>query len=139
MTTFITKRDGKTEPFNADKINRSIERACVGLLDPVSMVTQIATETQLILYDGITTEEMDEATINAAIQNIKDDIEYDTVAVRLFLKVLYRRVVGEYNHDAKELQKRHRDGFTEYVRRGIEANLLDPRMATLFDLEKLAD
>ena len=38
------------------------------------MVTQIATETRLTLYDGITTEEMDQATINAAVQNIKEDI-----------------------------------------------------------------
>jgi ribonucleoside-diphosphate reductase alpha chain len=44
------------------------------------MVTQIATETRLTLYDGITTEEMDLATINAAVQNIKEDIEYDKVA-----------------------------------------------------------
>src|SRR3989338_6784728 len=99
MTTFITKRDGKIEPFNADKINRSIERACVGLLDPVGMVTQIATETQLTIYDGISTEEMDEATINAAVQNIKEDTEYDIIAVRLFLKTIYRRVVGEHDHD----------------------------------------
>ena len=70
MNIFITKRDGAKELFNADKINRSIERACYGLSDPVSKVTQIATETQLTLYDGITTEEMDQATINAAIQNI---------------------------------------------------------------------
>ena len=47
----ITKRDGTKEQFNADKINRSIERACEGLTDPISMVTQIATETQLPLYD----------------------------------------------------------------------------------------
>jgi len=77
MEIYITKRDGTREPFNADRINRSIERACRGLSDPISMVTQIATETKLTLYDGITTEEMDQATINAAIQNVKEDIEYD--------------------------------------------------------------
>ena len=74
MTLTITKRDGQKEAFNADKINRSIERACEGLLDPIGMTTQIATETKLTLYDGITTEEMDTATINAAVQNIKEDI-----------------------------------------------------------------
>ncbi len=95
----ITKRDGTKEAFNADKINRSIERACRDLTDPISMVTQIATETQLTLYDGITTEEMDQATISAAVQNIKEDIEYDKVAVRLMLKTVYRRVIGEYHDD----------------------------------------
>src|SRR3989344_3243051 len=108
MTLTITKRDGQKEAFNADKTNRSIERACEGLLDPIGMTTQIATETKLTLYDGITTEEMDSATINAAVQNIKEDIEYDKVAVRLLLKTVYRRVVGEYNHDASELEVKHR-------------------------------
>jgi len=59
MSITITKHDGTRVPFNADKINRSIERACKGLTDPIAMVTQIATETRLTLYDGITTEELD--------------------------------------------------------------------------------
>ena len=74
MNIFITKRDGTRKVFNADKINRSIERACRGVSNPVSMVIQIATDTRLTLYDGITTEEIDKATINATVQNIKDDI-----------------------------------------------------------------
>src|SRR3989344_917990 len=75
MPIFITKADGTRELHNADKVNRSIERACVGLVDPISKVTQIATETNLTLYDGITTDEMDKATINAAVQNIEEDIK----------------------------------------------------------------
>src|ERR1700733_8387065 len=111
MTLSITKRDGQKEAFNADKINRSIERACEGLLDPIGMTTQIATETRLTLYDGITTDEMDSATINAAVQNIKEDVEYDKVAVRLLLKTVYRRVIGEYHDDVVELQARQRERF----------------------------
>ena len=34
----ITKRDGTKEPFNADRINKSIERATEGLSDPISKV-----------------------------------------------------------------------------------------------------
>src|SRR3979490_1265220 len=99
MELTITKRDGTKEPFNADLINRSIERACQGLTDPISMVTQIATETRLTLYDGITTEEMDQATINAALQNVKDDPAYDKVATRILLKTIYRKVLGDYDKD----------------------------------------
>ena len=115
MTLTITKRDGTKEPFNADKINRSIERACAGLLDPIGMTTQIATETQLTLYDGITTDEMDHATINAAVQNIKEDIEYDKVAVRLLLKTVYRRMVGEYNDNVSELKSKHKKQFAAHM------------------------
>ncbi len=138
MELTITKRDGTREPFNADKINRSIERACAGLQDPISMVTQIATETRLTLYDGITTEEMDQATINAAVQNIKEDIEYDKVAVRLLLKTIYRKVVGDYEDNAEILRKKHRDGFSEWIKKGIANGILDPRMMEKFDLKELA-
>lgn len=139
MNITITKRDGTREPFNADRINQSIERACRGLVDPISMVTQIATETQLTLYDGITTDEMDRATIDAAVQNIREDIEYDKVATRLLLKTLYRKVIGEYDIDNKaDLKQKHRDAFISYVKKGIEEKMLDPRMAEKFDLNELA-
>src|SRR3989344_97175 len=112
MEIYITKRDGTRELFNADRINRSIERACAGLSDPIAMVTQIATETRLVLYDGISTDEIDQATINTAVQNIKEDIEFDKVATRLLLKTIYRRVVGDYDKDDKEdLRLKHRNSF----------------------------
>ncbi len=56
MDLAITKNNGTREPFNADRINRSIERACKDLMDPITMVMQIATETRLTPYDGITTD-----------------------------------------------------------------------------------
>jgi len=140
MDFHITKRDGSREPFNADHINRSIERACEGMIDPISMVTQIATETKLTLYDGITTQEMDEATINAAVQNIKEDIEYDKVAVRLLLKTVYRRVVGDYDLDDKsDLEQKHKDRFISYIEEGVENGILDKRMVDRFNLKKLAN
>ncbi len=140
MNIFITKRDGTKEIFNADKINRSIERACVDLSDPVGMVIQIANDTRLTLYDGITTEEMDKATINAAVQNIQQDIEYDKVAVRLLLKTVYKRVLGDYDLDDNvDLKKRHRDGFIKYIKNGIAENRLHSDMGSKFDLEKIAD
>ncbi len=140
MNIFITKRDGTKEIFNADKINRSIERACRDLSDPVGMVVQIANDTRLTLYDGITSEEMDKATINAAVQNIKEDVEYDKVAVRLLLKTLYKRILGKYDVDNDaDLKKKHRDAFITYIKNGIAENRLHPDMQAKFDLEKLAD
>lgn len=138
MPITITKRDGTKESFNADRINRSIERACLGLTDPIAKVTQIATETNLTLYDGITTEEMDQATINAAVQNIKEDIEYDKVATRLLLKTIYKKVVGEYENDEKLLEKRHREGFENYIVKGIELGKLDSQMKEKFNLKELS-
>src|SRR3989344_959883 len=140
MPIFITKADGTRELHNADKVNRSIERACVGLVDPISKVTQIATETNLTLYDGITTDEMDKATINAAVQNIKEDIEFDKVATRLLLKTVYRHVIGDYDKDnPEELKNKHKDSFISYIEEGIKNKKLHSDMKTKFNLEILAD
>ena len=112
MNISVTKQDGSKVPFNADYINQSIERACEGLPNIASYVTQIASETQLTLYDGITTDELDQATINAALQNVQDDIKYDKIATRLLLKTVYRRVVPEYNKDSQEdLEKKSKNLF----------------------------
>ena len=52
----VVKRDGTKEPFDANKINTAILKACEGLPDQISKVVQVATELQLTLFDGITTE-----------------------------------------------------------------------------------
>lgn len=139
MSIYITKSDGSRELHNADRVNRSIERACMGLVDPIAMVTQIATETQLTLYDGITTDELDQATINAAVQNIKEDTQYDRVATRLLLKMVYRKVIGEYDKDdQQDLKNKHRDFFADYIKGGVEKNRLHPDMVTKFNLKELS-
>lgn len=133
----VTHRDGTRVPYNADMINRSLERACRGLSDPVSKVTQIASETELTLYNGITTDELDQATIQAAVQNIKDDPEYDVVAKRLLLKTIYRKVIDAIDNDADFVHK-HRDGFVRYIRAGVADGMLDPRLTEAYDLGALA-
>lgn len=139
MSINVTRRDGTKEPFNADKINRSIERATRGLTDPVSKVIQVATETRLTIYDGITSQEMDEATINAAVQNIKDDPEYDKIATRLLLKTIYKGAIGDYDSDNDaDLKAKHESYFPEYVKNAVLDGRLDKRMAEKYDLEELA-
>lgn len=139
MELTITKRDGSREPFNADKINKSIERACVGLIDPISKVTQVATDTKVILYNGITTEELDLATINAAVQNIKDDPDYDKIATRLLLKTNYKYVLGDYENNTDKLKILHKEKFAEHIKKWVSEKILDERMGKTFDLKKLAE
>lgn len=135
----VTKKDGTQEKFNADRINKSIQRACEGLEDATAMVTQIATETELTLYNGVTEKELDEATINAALQNVKDDPAYDIAATRLLAKTTYRSVLGDYDKDDKEgAQKLHEQNFVQHVKDMVQAELFDTRMAEKFNLEKLA-
>lgn len=138
MNITVQHVDGKREPYNADRINRALERASRGLPDQISKVVQIATELSLTLFDGITTTQLDEAAINTALQNIKDDPDYDTIAARLLLKTMYKRVLGDYNTN-EELIALHQTKFIQYIKDGAKEGLLDKRMNDkVFDLKKLA-
>ena len=138
MTITVVKRNGSREPYDANKINLAIEKAAEGLDDQVAWVTQIASELELTLFDGITTQQLDEAVIQVALQNVKDDPAFDTVSARLLLKTIYKRVLGDYE-TADELKSLHRQHFAQNVRRGVEEGLLDERLLQLFDLDRLAE
>lgn len=138
MHISVVKRDGSKVPYDANRINRALERASRGLEDQIAKVVQIATEVQLTLFDGITTEQLDEAVIQTALQNVKDDPDFDTIAARLLLKTIYKSVLGNYKTD-KELQALHERTFPEYLKQGIKAGLLDERMtAKTFRIKELA-
>ena len=136
----VVKRDGTRELFDANKINLALVRASEGLPDQISKVVQVATELQLTLFDGITTEQLDEAVIHTALQNVKDDPDFDTIAARLLLKNIYKNILGDYKDEA-ELKKLHAKHFPAYVKQAVKDGLLDKRMADtkLFDLKKLAE
>jgi len=134
----VVKRDGTREPFDANKINLALVEASEGLPDQISKVVQVASELQLTLFDGITSEQLDEAVIHTALQNVKDDPDFDIIATRLLLKNIYKNILGEYK-TADELKKLHEDQFVAYLKEGVKNGLLDERMnGKLFDLKKLA-
>jgi ribonucleoside-diphosphate reductase alpha chain len=137
MGITVVKRDGTREPYDANKINLAIEHASAGLDPNITWVTQIASELELTLFDGITTQQLDEAVIQVALQNVKDDPAFDTVAARLLLKTIYKRVLGDYADDA-QVPGLHREHFRAYVERGVAEDLLDPRLGSMFDLDALA-
>jgi ribonucleoside-diphosphate reductase alpha chain len=133
----VVKRNGQRESYDANKINLAIEEASSGLPDSIAWVTQIATELEITLFDGITTQQLDEAVIQVALQNVKDDPAFDVVAARLLLKTIYKRVLGDFSN-REQLMALHREHFAPNVRRGVEEGLLDPRLGELFDLDALA-
>ena len=117
MSITVVKRNGEREPYDANKINLAIEHASAGLDENITWVTQIASELELTLFDGITTQQLDEAVIQVALQNVKDDPQFDTVAARLLLKTIYKRVLGDYT-TAEELKSLHASHFRASVERG---------------------
>ncbi len=137
MAITVVKRNGDREEYDANKINLAIEHASAGLDENITWVTQIASELELTLFDGITTQQLDEAVIQVALQNVKDDPQFDTVAARLLLKTIYKRVLGDYE-TPDDLARLHRDHFGAYIARGVDEALLDSRFTGLFDIDRLA-
>ncbi|NCO10844.1 ribonucleoside-diphosphate reductase subunit alpha [Candidatus Saccharibacteria bacterium] len=137
-TISVVKRDGSKEPFDANKINLALVKASEGLEDQIAKVVEVASQLQLTLFDGITSEQLDEAVIHTALQNVKDDPDYDKIASRLLLKNLYKNILGDYD-TAPELKKLHETKFIAYVKDAVKEGLLDPRMIDdRFDLKRLA-
>lgn len=135
----VVHRDGTRVPFDANKINLALLKACEGLPDQIAKVVQVATELQLTLFDGITTEQLDEAVIHTALQNVKDDPDFDKVAARLLLKNIYKNILGDFETDA-ELEKLHAKAFPDFVKQAVKDGLLDKRMNDgRFDLKKLGE
>jgi len=60
----VTKRNGKREPVDLNKIVRAVTRAAEGLYSTDPM--RVATRTISGLYDGATTRELDELSIRTA-------------------------------------------------------------------------
>ena len=137
-TIHVVKRDGTREPFDANKINLALVAASEGLPDQISKVVQVATELQLTLFDGITSEQLDEAVIHTALQNVKEDPDFDKIAARLLLKNIYKNILGDYA-SAAELKKLHETKFADYIKESVKSGLLDERMnGKVFDLKRLA-
>src|SRR5690606_35281605 len=134
----VVKRDGSREPFDANKINLALVKASEGLVDQISKVVEVASQLQLTLFDGITTEQLDEAVIQTALQNVKDDPDYDKIAARLLLKTIYKGVLGDYK-TYDELKTLHEEQLPLYLADGVKSGLLDKRMIDgRFNIKKLA-
>ena len=134
----VVKRDGSREAYDANKINLALVKASEGLEDQISKVVEVASQLQLTLFDGITSEQLDEAVIQTALQNVKDDPDYDKIAARLLLKNLYKNILGDYN-TAEELKKIHEKKFSAFLKDNVKEGLLDTRLTDgRFDLTALS-
>ena len=135
----VEEPGGRKVAFDSTRLNRRLLAASDGLPGQIEKVAQIASDTAQAIFDGITTEQLAQATIDAALQNVKDDPDYDTIAARLLLRSIYQQVLGSYETPA-ELAELHRSQFAHYLARGATLGLLDARMndAAIFDIPRLA-
>jgi ribonucleoside-diphosphate reductase alpha chain len=130
----VTKRNGKKESFNEEKILACIRRACDG---DEGLIQKIYWNTKLNLYDGVKTQEIDESVIKSARSLIEKDPIYKKISSRLLLNTVYKEVFGEgADHDAFTLQ--YKKTFIMNLKKLIKHKIVNRELAK-FDLNRLSD
>lgn len=94
-TLKVTKRDGRLEAINLDKIHRVLDWAAEGL-NHVS-VSQVEMKSHIQFYNGIHTKDIHETIIKSAADLISEDTpDYQYLAARLAIFHLRKIAYGEY-------------------------------------------
>ena len=128
--------NGVKIPLDTARLSTLIESACAGLGDAVN-ASLIQKATLKDLYDGVPLEEVRKSAILSARVLIEKDPAYSYVTARLLLHNICHEVLGE-EVTQQAMKSRYQDYFPSFIKRGIEAGLLDERLAQ-FDLSRLAE
>ncbi len=125
---------GERRPLDLVRLKELVESACAGLGEAVHPQS-ILQETLKNLYDGVPMDEVRKSAVLSARAQIEKDPGYTYVTARLLLNTIRLEVLGEDVSQA-DMATRYADYFPQFIKEGIEAELLDERLAR-FDLLRL--
>lgn len=119
----VKKRDGTLEPVDVTKIVERVTRNCQGLtqVDPL----RVATKAISGLYDGATTNELDNLCIQTASLLIGEEPEYSRLAARLLSTYI-----------DEEVRSQKIQSFADSVAYGHAAGLLSEATLKFVDANK---
>ncbi len=129
----VTDR-GQCVPLDEARLQLLVESACAGLGADVKAAPILA-ETRRNLYHGVPIDEVYKASILAARTLIEKEPAYNRVTARLLLHTIRKQILGEEVMQS-EMQARYAEYFPRFIAKGIEAELLDERLAQ-YDLARL--
>jgi ribonucleoside-diphosphate reductase alpha chain len=132
--TYMVTDRGNRVPLDSARLQTLIESACSGLGADVRPEPILA-ETKRNLYDGVPIDEVHKAAILAARTLIEKDPGYTRATARLLLHTIRREILGEELLHS-DMHARYPDYFPQFVKKGVQAELLDERMLQ-YDLVKL--
>ena len=132
--TLQVTENGVTRPLDMVKLKGLISDACADLGDVVS-AQPILEATLRDLYDGVPMAEVHKCAILAARAHIEKEPAYSQVTARLLLNNIRHEVLGEEVTQG-EMITRYAEYFPRFIKKGIDAELLDPRLLQ-FDIELL--
>ncbi|WP_302174929.1 ribonucleoside-diphosphate reductase subunit alpha [uncultured Hydrogenophaga sp.] len=125
---------GQRLPLDLQALQDLIAQACAGLGADVKP-DPIVAETKRNLYDGVPIDEVYKAAILAARTLIEKDPDYTYATARLLLHTISKEILGEAV-PAAQLGERYAEYFPQFIKKGVENDLLDDKMLQ-FDLARL--
>ena len=124
----VSKRDGRKEPLDLDKIHRVIAWAAEGL-NNVS-VSQVELKSHIQFYDGIRTEDIHETIIKAAADLIsKETPDYQYLAARLAIFHLRKKAYGKFEPPK----------LYDHMVKMVEMNKYDPHLLADYSLQEIEE
>ena len=127
--------NGQRVALDLQRMQQIIAAACQGLGQDVKPEPIVA-ETMRNLYDGVPIEEVYKAAILAARTLIEKDPDYTYATARLLMHTIAKEVFGAEVTQA-EMGHHYQEFFPALIKKGVDNELLDPRMGQ-FDLPRLA-
>lgn len=138
LDLMIVLDNGVSQPLDVSALETTLEEACQNL-EEVSP-NLIIKDTLRNLFNGVHIRDVRQALIMSARTLIEQEPNYSFVAARLLLKNLEieaLRFLGVPTAKTrKEMAERYAPTLAASIQRGIQLDLLDPRLNT-FDLAKL--
>lgn len=127
QSLLVTKRDGRKERIDLDKIHRVITWAAEGLHN-VS-VSQVELRSHIQFYDGIRTSDIHETIIKAAADLIsRESPDYQYLAARLAIFHLRKKAYGQFEPPK----------LLDHVRKMVELGKYDAHLLQDYSEEEFA-
>ncbi|MFZ9408182.1 MAG: ribonucleoside-diphosphate reductase subunit alpha, partial [Burkholderiaceae bacterium] len=125
---------GRRVPLDLDALEALVNAACEGLGADVK-AGPILAETRRNLYDGVPIDEVFKAAILAARTLLEREPGYTRATARLLMHTIRREILGR-DADTSDMAAAYAEYFPQFIRRGVEAELLDDKLQQ-FDLARL--
>ncbi|QQD21994.1 ribonucleoside-diphosphate reductase subunit alpha [Oceanospirillaceae bacterium ASx5O] len=126
-TLKVTKRNGRLEPLDLDKIHKVVTWAAEGL-NNVS-VSEVELKAHLQFFDGIQTAEIHETLIKAAADLISEETpDYQYLAARLNIFHLRKKAYGQFEPPA----------LLDHVKRMVDMERYDRHLLDDYSADEIA-
>ncbi|MGB1316971.1 MAG: ribonucleoside-diphosphate reductase subunit alpha [Flavobacteriales bacterium] len=99
---YVLKRDGRKETIKFDKVTARIQKLCYGL-DPIVDSIPVAMKVIEGIYEGVTTQQLDELAAETAASFTVRHPDYALLASRIAVSNLHKSTIKSFSKTMKKL------------------------------------